>query len=384
MLNYIKEEFKKTYDHDCDNVFFAPARVNLIGEHIDYNGGLVMPCALENGTYLAIKKTNDNTFKFRSINFPDDDFSIALNKNGYQKKSDLWINYPLGVIDLFLKEGIPLSGMEFLFFGNIPNGAGLSSSASIEMVTAYALNSLYNTKKNNVDLALLSQKVENHFVGVNSGIMDQFAVGMGKKDHAIILNCETLDYKHTPFVLKDETLLIINTNKRRTLADSKYNERRATCEAALERFNKTENFPNLCSIPPAYFEEHKSILTDEMQQRVKHVIYENQRVHLSEKALKNNDIITFGQLMNASHQSLMDNYEVTGKELDTVFKESITFDGVVGCRMTGAGFGGCAIALVKNNRVAEYKKYLTEKYTQKIGYEPTIYEATIGDGVKEL
>ncbi|MDO5606825.1 MAG: galactokinase [Capnocytophaga sp.] len=383
MLQYIKDEFKKHYGHDCQRVFFAPARVNLIGEHIDYNGGLVMPAALENGTYLALRTIDEPVFKFRSLNFPDDDASISANGN-YLKNSDKWTNYPIGVIDIFTKEGFSVPGIEFLFYGNIPNGAGLSSSASIEMVTALAINELTNAKKDNIQLALLSQKVENHFVGVNSGIMDQFAVGMGKKDQAIILNCETLEYSHTPFVLKNETLLIINTNKQRTLADSKYNERRATCEAALEIFRKKENFANLCSVPFSFFEENKNLLTDEMIQRVRHVITENQRVHDSEKALKNNDITAFGKLMNASHQSLMDDYEVTGKELDTVYLESLAFDGVVGCRMTGAGFGGCAIALVKNEKAADYKAYITEKYAQKIGYEPTIYEAKIGDGVREL
>lgn len=383
MLNLIKEEFRKYYGAEPTQFFFAPARVNLIGEHIDYNGGLVMPAALQNGTYLAIRTIDEPMLKFRSLNFPDENLTISVKSN-YTKEADKWTNYPIGVLDAFAKEGYTTSGIEFLFFGNIPNGAGLSSSASIEMVTALAINKLTNAQKDNIQLALLSQAVENKFVGVNSGIMDQFAVGMGKKDQAIILNCETLEYSHTPFVLTEETLLIINTNKRRTLADSKYNERRATCEQALQLLNKKQSFPNLCSVPVSYFEENKNLLTEEMQKRVKHVIYENLRVKESEKALKNNDLSTFGQLMNASHKSLMEDYEVTGKELDTVYLESIHFDGVIGCRMTGAGFGGCAIAIVKNEKVEDYKKHLTKAYSQKIGYEPTIYEAQIGDGVKEL
>ena len=384
MKNFIEQEFQKIYQQSADKVFFAPARVNLIGEHIDYNGGLVMPCALENGTYLAIRKTNDNYFVFRSLNFPEIVEKIEISPKGYQKKDNLWINYPLGCIDYFTREGAEFSGLEFLFYGNIPNGAGLSSSASIELVTSFALNSLFQLNKNQIELVKISQKVENHFVGMNCGIMDQFAIGMGKKNHAIILNCQTLDYQYIPFVLKSHTLLIINTNKQRKLTDSKYNERRATCEEALKLFNKEANFTDLCSISPEYFESKKDILTDEMQKRVKHVVYENHRVFESEKALKNNDIEKFGALMSASHKSLMEDYEVTGKELDTIYLESIDYEGVAGVRMTGAGFGGCAIALVENDKVESYKAHITQKYTSIIGYAPTIYDASVGDGTREL
>ena len=336
MKNFIEQEFQKIYKQPADKVFFAPARVNLIGEHIDYNGGLVMPCALENGTYLAIRKTNDNCFVFRSLNFPEIVEKIEINPKGYQKKDNLWINYPLGCIDYFTREGAEFSGLEFLFYGNIPNGAGLSSSASIELVTSFALNSLFQFNKNQIELVKISQKVENYFVGMNCGIMDQFAIGMGKKNHAIILNCQMLDYQYIPFLLKSHTLLIINT------------------------------------------------LTDEMQKRVKHVVYENHRVFESEKALKNNDIEKFGALMSASHKSLMEDYEVTGKELDTIYLESIDYEGVAGVRMTGAGFGGCAIALVQNDKVESYKAHITQKYTSIIGYAPTIYYASVGDGTREL
>ncbi|MDO4879738.1 MAG: galactokinase [Capnocytophaga sp.] len=384
MKNFLEQEFLKFYSQPAENVFFAPARVNLIGEHIDYNGGLVMPCALDNGTYLAIRKTEDNHFTFRSLNFPDVVEKIEINPNGYHKKESLWINYPLGCLDYFTREGATFSGLEFLFYGNIPNGAGLSSSASIELVTTFALNTLFNLGKNPIELVKISQKVENHFVGMNCGIMDQFAIGMGKKDHAIILNCQTLDYQYIPFVLENHTLLIINTNKQRKLTDSKYNERRATCEEALKLFNQKENFTDLCSISPKYFEENKNILTEEMQKRVKHVVYENNRVFESEKALRNNEIEKFGKLMSASHQSLMEDYEVTGKELDTIYLESVNFQGVAGVRMTGAGFGGCAIALVENNHVEDYKTHIKQRYTDIVGYEPTIYTASVGDGVREI
>lgn len=384
MKKYIETEFQKMYGKPADRVFFAPARVNLIGEHIDYNGGLVMPCALENGTYLAIRKTDTNTFVFKSLNFPQNTHSVEINPNGYTKDGSLWINYPLGCIDYFTREGATFSGLEFLFYGNIPNGGGLSSSASIELVTSFALNSMFDLGKNQVELVKISQHVENNFVGVNCGIMDQFAIGMGKEHHAIILDCQSLEYSYTPFVLQEDTLLIINTNKERKLAESKYNERRATCEEALEIFRKDADFKDLCSIDADYFEANKNKLTPEMQKRVKHVIYENLRVKESEKALKSGDIKRFGQLMSQSHQSLMEDYEVTGKELDTIYKESIDFEGVTGVRMTGAGFGGCAIALVKNHRVEAYKQHITKTYTEKIGYAPSIYEVGIGDGTREI
>lgn len=381
---FILDSFKSIYTQQAEAVFFAPARVNLIGEHIDYNGGLVMPCAIANGTYLAIRKTFDNTLKFRSLNFPDEVLEVPYTEQGYQKIGRIWANYPLGVVDYFIREGHKLSGMEMLFYGNIPNGAGLSSSASIEVVTTFALNQLFGLAKSPVEIVKISQNVENHFVGVNCGIMDQFAVGMGKKDHAIVLNCQTLDYHYTPFHLEDEKLLIINTNKERKLADSKYNERRATCEQALSVFNKTEHFADLCSVPYSYFNENKHLLDSEQQKRVQHVISENHRVIESFEALKRGDIAGFGSLMNASHKSLMEDYEVTGNELDTVYLESVDFDGVVGVRMTGAGFGGCAIALVKNDRVQAYKNHIMEVYTKKIGYSPAIYEVEISDGVREI
>lgn len=385
MKDFIQEAFKKEYGTDCEVVFFAPARVNLIGEHIDYNGGLVMPCAISNGTYMAVRKTKDKRIKFKSTNFPQESFQIEVNSKGYQKEGDSWINYPLGVINYFTqKEHCSIDGLELLFHGNIPNGGGLSSSASIEVVTAYGLNTLYGLNIDKIELVKIAQRVENQFVGVNCGIMDQFSVAMGKKNHAMILDCQSLDYEYTPFKLKEDTLLVINTNKERKLAESKYNERRATCEKALQLFNKESDFTDLCSIPITYFEEHKDILDSLTQRRISHVIYENQRVKDSAKALKQGDISKFGALMNASHKSLMEDYEVTGKELDTVYLESVNFEGVKGVRMTGAGFGGCAIAIVRNNRVESYKNYIVKAFKEKIGYAPSVYEVEIGDGVRQL
>lgn len=384
MKKQIEKAFTDKFGKKPDAVFFAPARVNLIGEHIDYNGGLVMPCALETGTYLAVRKTEEPVLKFSSANFPDEDFKTELKTEKYQKEGDKWSNYPLGVVDYFIQNGKQLSGLEMLFWGNIPNGGGLSSSASIEVVTAFALNKLYDAGYTNVDLALLSQKVENQFIGVNCGIMDQFSIAMGKKDHAMILNCQTLDYECIPFDLKDKSILIINTNKERKLADSKYNERRATCEASLEILNKNGYFKDLCSVSPEYFEANKSGFNDEQQKRVKHVVNEQARVLESAKALQNNDIEAFGKFMNASHQSLMEDYEVTGAELDTVYLESKDFPGVKGVRMTGAGFGGCAVAIVDNDRVDDYIQHITKAYTDKIGYRPSISVGKAGEGVREI
>lgn len=386
MKNFLKEEFNKIYATEPDFFFFAPARVNLIGEHIDYNGGLVMPAALEKGTFLAMKERTDDELHFHSLNFPEEKYTYKLSENGYKKEGSRWTNFPIGVIDEFLKKGKKLNtGMDFLFFGNIPNGGGLSSSASIEVVTAYAINQFTEAKLDNVELALLSQRVENHFVGVNSGIMDQFAVSMGKKDHVIVLDCEKLTYDYAPFMLSDYQLVIINTNKERKLADSKYNERRASCEASLEILNQQgQTYPNLCSMPLEYFEKHKDKLTEEQQKRVKHVITEQARVLQSKEALANNEIKHFGELMNQSHFSLKNDYEVTGIELDTVNEESLKLPYVIGCRMTGAGFGGCAIALVENDKIKDYKIAIEKAYTDKIGYPPSIIEMSIGDGVKKL
>lgn len=334
MKQQVIEAFKAQYGQEPDAVYFAPARVNLIGEHIDYNGGLVMPCALTTGTYLAIRKTDGNILKFSSKNFPGEDYQTEIKEEGYVKEGKNWSNYPLGVVDYFIRKGIKISGLEMLFWGNIPNGGGLSSSASIEVVTAFALNKIFNGGFNNVELAQLSQKVENQFIGVNCGIMDQFSIAMGKKDHAIILNCQTLEYEYVPFDLKNQSILIINTNKERKLADSKYNERRATCEASLEKLNEKGNFKDLCSISPEYFEENKEVLDEEQKQRVKHVVTEQARVIEGAKLLKNNDIEGFGKFMNGSHESLMNDYEVTGEELDAVYLGSKDFDGVKGVRMT--------------------------------------------------
>ena len=334
-------------------LFFSPGRVNLIGEHTDYNGGFVFPCALNYGTFLLIRKITGNTLKFSTVNF-NEDANTEL-KGLFVNTVKKWINYPLGVINEFLKKGIKLSGLEFLFYGDVPNGAGLSSSASIEMVTAVALNDLFSAGLSTLELVKMSQKAENEFVGMNCGIMDQFAVGFGKKDHAIFLNCDTLYFEHVPLILNDCSLIITNTNKRRGLTDSKYNERRGECDRAVELLQAYKAIRNLSELNVSEIHLLEKYIKDPVvRKRAKHVISENGRVVEAVKVLKENNLTRFGELMNLSHDSLKDDYEVTGIELDTLVYEGRKLPGVIGTRMTGAGFGGCTVSIVKKADTAKF------------------------------
>jgi galactokinase len=383
MKNNLHQEFIKIFNKEANNVYFSPGRVNLIGEHIDYNGGLVMPCAITFGTYLLTSPNEDGIFRFRSLNFSEQkDIPLQLH---YEKNGENWFNFPIGVIDRFIKDGHQLKGLDMLFYGDIPIGSGLSSSASIEVVTSYALNDLFNSGYSKLDLVKLSKYVENNFIGVNSGIMDQFAVAFGEKNKALMLNCDTLEYQAVDSNLGDYVLAIINTNKPRKLAESKYNERVQECHAALKALQQQLDIKYLCEIDSATFEQYKHLITDPIVlKRAKHVIEENDRVKLAATALAANDLAEFGKLMYASHDSLRDLYEVSGVELDAVAEYSKTNPDVAGARMTGAGFGGCAIALVKGGAFDKFSKEITEYYTQKIGYAPSVYSSLIGDGVGEL
>jgi galactokinase len=382
-INAIINEFSSRFGKNPGHIFFCPGRVNLIGEHIDYNGGKVMPCAISLGTCLAISKNKDKLLRFHSLNFPE---TIELHlQESYTKTGKTWFNYPLGMINEIVQEGNSISGLDMLFYGNLPIGAGLSSSASIEVLTGFALNQMFGLKISNKDLALMGKKAENQFIGVNSGIMDQFAVVMGKKDKAILLDCDTLEYEYLPFETGDHILAIINSNKQRTLADSKYNERFAECGKALKALKKELNVTHLCDIDLNTFEEHRHLIEDPiLQKRALHVISENFRVGEARDALKANDLTSFGKLMYASHQSLKDWYEVSGKELDTIVEFCKTYDDCIGARMTGAGFGGCAIALVKKGKFKDFSSKLTEYYNGKIGYKCEVFASDIGDGVREL
>jgi galactokinase len=383
MKDHLQQEYNKLYQGFADKIYFSPGRVNLIGEHIDYNGGLVMPCAITLGTYLLVKPNYDGVFRFKSLNFTDT-AEIALQA-AYQKKGSAWFNYPIGVIDQFVKKGKMLQGLDMLFFGNIPIGSGLSSSASIEIVTAYALNDLFNCGFTKLELVLLSKAVENDFIGVNSGIMDQFAVAFGEKDKALVLNCNTLDYEAVSSNLGEYVLAVINTNKPRKLSESKYNERVQECQTALTLLQQELNITYLCDIDTTTYQQYHHLITNEIiNKRTTHVIEENDRVKLAAKALNANNLLAFGELMYASHFSLQNLYEVSGKELDTIVEYCKTDSNVAGARMTGAGFGGCAIALVKANHFDDFSQQINTYYTNKIGYAPSVYSSLIGDGVRLL
>jgi galactokinase len=364
-------------------LFFSPGRVNLIGEHTDYNGGYVFPCALNYGTYLLARKIKSNILRFSTLNFNSDEETNI--KGLFVNTGKKWINYPLGVINEFIKKNIKPGGMELLYYGDVPNGAGLSSSASIEMVTAVALNDIYNGGLSILDLVKMSQKAENEFVGMNCGIMDQFAAGFGKKDHAIFVNCDTLSYENIPVQLGDCSLIITNTNKRRGLTDSKYNERRAECDKAVELLHAYKPVRNLSELNTDEINVLAKYIKDPVVvQRAAHVISENGRVLEAVKVLKENNIERFGELMNESHDSLKNDYEVTGAELDTLVYEGRKLPGVIGTRMTGAGFGGCTVSIVRTKDSAQFMKELSAVYTKMTGLKADFYQPEIGNGAGRL
>ncbi|WP_315030902.1 galactokinase [Capnocytophaga leadbetteri] len=385
-MKHLEQKFQEVFGSPAEKHFFAPGRVNLIGEHTDYNGGNVFPCAIDKGTYGLVKKRNDRKFRMYSENFADlGVMEFTLDELTNDKKHD-WANYPKGVIKMFLEAGQKIdSGFDILFSGNIPNGAGLSSSASIEMLTAIVLKDLFHLSIDPVEMAQLGKKTENLFIGVNSGIMDQFAVAMGKKDHAILLDCNTLKYDYVPVVLKDEVIVIANTNKRRGLADSKYNERRAECDEALAELQTKLPIKALGELSIEQFEANKNLIKSPVRQkRAKHAVYENQRTLKAQKELSAGNLAEFGKLMNQSHISLRDDYEVTGVELDTLAALAWEQPGVVGSRMTGAGFGGCTVSIVKKDKVDDFIKNVGEAYKNKIGYAADFYIASVSDGAKKL
>ena len=388
MLGNLIKEFKEIFKYDGNvDTFFSPGRVNLIGEHTDYNGGFVFPCALDFGTYAVVKKREDKIFQLYSKNFKNlGVISFNLDNLTYNKK-DGWTNYPKGVVKTFLDRNYKIdSGFDVLFFGNIPNGAGLSSSASIEVLTAIILKDLFKLNVNMIEMVKMCQVAENKFIGVNSGIMDQFAVGMGKKDNAILLDCNTLNFEYVPVKLKNMSIVIANTNKKRGLADSKYNERRTSCEEAVKVLNNNGvNIKYLGELTVAEFEKVKHFITDEEQlKRATHAVTENERAKIAVEFLKKDDIAEFGKLMNKSHISLRDDYEVTGIELDSLVEAAWEEKGTVGSRMTGAGFGGCTVSIVENDYVDSFIKNVGKKYKEKTGLEASFYIGNIGDGAGKI
>ena len=387
MKEKIRTKFEELFGNEGDiKEYFAPGRVNLIGEHTDYNGGHVFPCALTMGTYAVARKRNDNKIRLYSMNFENlGILESTIDDLKYNKNED-WINYPKSMVWALKEDGFNIDrGFNIVYLGTIPNGAGLSSSASIEVLTGFVLKDLFGLDVDMTKIALLGQKAENKYIGVNCGIMDQFIIANGKKDCAIFLDTANLEYEYAPVKLENAKIVIMNTNKKRGLGDSKYNERRAECEEALKELQQKLDIKSLGELTEQEFEENKYLIKSEIRQkRAKHAVYENQRTVKAVEALKENKIDLFGKLMIASHNSLRDDYEVTGKELDTLVEESLKQDGVIGARMTGAGFGGCAVSIVKSDKVDDFIKNVGKGYKDKIGYNADFYAVEIGDGPRKI
>lgn len=382
----LKGIFQEKFAAAATGEYFAPGRINLIGEHTDYNGGHVFPASITIGTYGLARKRDDDRVRLYSENFPEKGvIEFSINDLEFRKEDD-WTNYPKGMMKFLKSDGYTIdTGMDILYYGTIPNGAGLSSSASIELLTGVILNDLFALSVKMIDLVEVGKRVENKFIGVNSGIMDQFAIGMGKKDHAILLDTNTLEYELVPAEFGDYSVAIMNTNKRRELADSKYNERRSECEEALSRLQTKLTIKSLGELDEATFTANESLIGDEILiKRAKHAVTENERTLKAKAALVAGDLAAFGKLLDASHASLRDDYEVTGVELDTLVATAQEQPGVLGARMTGAGFGGCAIALVHNSEWDNFVNNVKSAYEEVIGYETDIYRASIDDGARKL
>lgn len=380
----LKSAFEATYGKAAEAVYFAPGRVNLIGEHTDYNGGAVFPCALSFGTNLLLAKNDKKVMNFKSLNQPE---IVTLNFDQLTTRlENSWVNYPLGVIAQFIKRGIAITqGYDILIWGNVPNGAGLSSSAALEVVTAYALNDQLGTGFNRTVLAQIGQKAEHEFALVNCGIMDQFVSANGAKDHAVHLNCDTLEFELVPVKLQGVKIVISNTHSPHKLDSGAYNQRVAECKKAVEQLNTVRPLKYLAELTEADFKSIESAITDPVaHKRARHVVGEVQRTSDAVKALKAGDLTLFGKLMNASHASLRDDYEVTGPELDCMAEEAWKIDGVIGSRMTGGGFGGCTVSLVKEEAIDNFIAQVGANYEKRIGIKPDFYIAEIGDGATKL
>ena len=380
-------KFKELYGDEGDiRVYFAPGRVNLIGEHTDYNGGHVFPCALTIGTYMAVRKRADRKVNFYSMNFEDLGIIECSLDNMTPKEDGEWTNYPMGVMWAFDGRGMKMDcGLDLALFGNIPNGSGLSSSASLEVVTGYMLKDMYGFDVTNVDLAKIGQYSENNFNGCNCGIMDQFASAMGKANNAIFLDCNTLEYEYAPITLDGAKIVVTNSMVKHSLVTSAYNDRRNESSQALKDLQQVCGISSLGELTEEEFDKYASSIKDEINRsRGKHAVYENQRTIKAVEALKNNDLETFGKLMNASHVSLRDDYETSCEEVDVLVEEAWKIDGVIGSRITGGGFGGCTVSIVKDEAIDTFKEKLTAAYQEKVGKTPEFYVVSIGDGPSRL
>lgn len=384
-VNELKQAFLEAYGKPATAVYFSPGRVNLIGEHTDYNGGSVFPCALSFGTYLLIAPNDKHAFRFKSLNQPAIE-SVALDRLTTPLPNNSWINYPLGCIAQYVKRGFEIKGgLDILIWGNVPNGAGLSSSAALEVVTAYMMNDILNAGYDRTELAKIGQLSEHEFAGVNCGIMDQFASAQGKKDHAIYLNCDTLEFEHVPVKLEGVKVVISNTHSPHKLDSGAYNDRVAQCHTAVEQLSKVRPIKYLAELTEAEFEQISSAITDPIAlKRAKHVVGEVQRTTDAVAALKKGDIATFGRLMVESHKSLRDYYEVTGEQLDAMAEEAWKIDGVIGSRMTGGGFGGCTVSLVRDEAIPHFIEQVGANYERRTGIKPEFYIAEIGDGARKV
>ncbi|MFV0502787.1 MAG: galactokinase [Lachnospirales bacterium] len=384
MINNLKDDFKKVFGTNSNCVYFSPGRVNLIGEHIDYNGGFVFPCALDIGTYGVYKKRNDNICRFYSNNYKDKDIiEIDLNTLKYDQDHN-WVNYMKGIIYYLNELGYKFDGFDLLIEGTIPNGSGLSSSASIELLMATILNTEYNLNIDKVELIKLCQKSENEYIGLNCGIMDQFAIGICEKNKAVMLNTNTLEYTHVPLDIEGYKIVICNTKVKRGLADSKYNERRKECDLVLEKLNTIGKFNFLCEATLKDLENIKPLLNgDVLFKRAKHAISENDRTQKAKNELTKGNIIEFGNLLNQSHESLKTDYEVSCKELDLMVELAQKY-GAIGARMTGAGFGGCTVNIVPDNKVKDLLDNLPKDYKKETGLNGEVYIANSGNGARKL
>ena len=387
MKEMVLKKFEELYGNaDGAGVYFAPGRVNMIGEHTDYNGGHVFPCALTIGTYAAVKKRTDRKLRFYSMNF--EKMGVVESSLDDLTPSDAagWTNYPKGVMWAFAERGMKMDcGLDIVLNGNIPNGSGLSSSASLEVLTGFYLRDLFRFDVTNVDLALIGQYSENNFNGMNCGIMDQFASAMGKKDNAIFLDTADLSYQYAPLVLDGAKIIVTNSNVKHSLVNSAYNERRSECERALEELKTVVDIKGLGDLSEEQFEADKDAIKDDIRKkRAKHAVYENQRTIRAVEALKNNNLKEFGELMNASHVSLRDDYEVSCDEIDVLVEEAWKVDGVIGSRITGGGFGGCTVSIVKDEAVDTFKEKVGAAYKERVGKNADFYVVEIGDGPSKL
>lgn len=383
-ISSLRKHFKDLFNTDyAPVVYFSPGRVNLIGEHIDYNGGTVLPCAIGKGTYAAVAKNNLRELRVCSLNFSDKEIKIFSLDDLEYRKEDSWANFPKGIFKLIRKRFPQMNqGYDLVFYGTLPQGAGLSSSASVEVLVAFILANEEKLPLDRVEMALISQDVENRYIGLHSGIMDQFIIANGVANHAILLNCDTLVYNLIPLQLGDYHIIIMNSNKRRALTDSKYNERFEECRRALKILQGHFKITHLCELSLFQLNAKKSALHDEVLfRRARHVVTENERVTQAVHALENGDLEQFGQLMNQSHDSLRDDYEVSGENLDLLVSEARKQPSVLGARMTGAGFSGCAIALVHKDRIKEFSREVGQQYRKKMNIDAELYVVTPEQGV---